>query len=269
METMHYSEKKKSSKGVVIAFLLFVLIGSGIIYFAISSEEEPVVIGSQESDIQRLVDLEKEETVQTTNLNSIINYEIKDVTYNDSSNSKIKSNITLPKVSVEGEELVDINAQIDKEYTELFAKFKEQMTSVESKYTYIVSYNVYENMIGTEKVVSITVYQRMRDDSAKKNTMEKVDTYNIDLATKELVSQFDIAKELLGKDYKSIIRSASENYVVDKGMMKGSDFTYAITGLEDFYVKEGIFHIIFNEGELVDKKNGVLDIEIKSKNEKE
>ena len=38
---------------------------------------------------------------------------------------------------------------------------------------------------------------------------------------------------------------------------------------EDFYVKEGIFHIIFNEGELVDKKNGVLDIEIKSKNEKE
>ena len=41
-------------------------------------------------------------------------------------------------------------------------------------YTYLVSYNAYDNMVGTKKVLSITIYQRVRDDSAKKNTTEKI-----------------------------------------------------------------------------------------------
>lgn len=262
METMHYSEKKKSSKGFVIFFFLFVLIGGAIIIFAMSNENEPVVVGSQETDIQRLVDMEKEEKEETKNKNANIIYEVKDVTHNDSSNSKIKSQITVPKITVDGEELTEINNEIDKEYTDIFSKLKDQMKDVDSKYTYIVSYNVYENMVGSDKILSITIYQRVRDDAAKKNTTEKITSYNIDLAKKEKITEFSVASSILGKDYKSIIKGKVQDYVVEKGMMKESEFTYAITGLEDFYIKDGVFHIIFNEEKLVDKKFGVLDIEV-------
>lgn len=262
METMHYSEKKKSSKGFVIFFFLFVLIGGAIIVFAMSNENEPVVVGSQETDIQRLVDMEKEEKEETKNKNANITYEVKDVTHNDTSNSKIKSQITVPKIIVDGEELTEINSEIDKEYTDIFSKLKDQMKDVDSKYTYIVSYNAYENMVGTDKILSITIYQRVKDDTAKKNTTEKVTSYNIDLAKKEKITEFSVASSILGKDYKSLIKEKVQDYVVEKGMMKESEFTYAITGLEDFYIKDGVFHIVFNEEKLVDKKFGVLDIEV-------
>ena len=262
METMHYSEKKKSSKGFVIFFFLFVLIGGAIIIFAMSNENEPVVVGSQETDIQRLVDMEKEEKEETKNKNANITYEVKDVTHNDSSNSKIKSQITVPKITVDGEELTEINSEIDKEYTDIFSKLKDQMKDVDSKYTYIVSYNVYENMVGSDKILSVTIYQRVKDDTAKKNTTEKITSYNIDLAKKEKITEFSVASSILGKDYKSIIKGKVQDYVVENGMMKESEFTYAITGLEDFYIKDGVFHIIFNEEKLVDKKFGVLDIEV-------
>lgn len=262
METMHYSEKKKSSKGFVIFFFLFVLIGGAIIIFAMANETDPVVIGSNESDIQRLVDIDKEEKEETKTKNQNITYEVSDVTHNDSSNTKIKSEMTLPKITVEGEELTEINEEIDKEFTDIFSKLKEQMKSVESKYTYIVSYNIYENMVDTDKILSVTIYQRVRDDSAKKNTTEKVSTYNIDLATKEKVTEFSVAASILGKDYKSIIKGKVQDYVVENNMMNEEDFTYAITGLEDYYIKDGVFHIIFNEEKLVDKKFGVLDIEV-------
>ncbi len=262
METMHYSEKRKSSKGPVIALLLFVLIGGAIIFYAIRTEEDPVVIGSQESDIQRLVEMEKEDTLALKSENENISYSVEDVKYKDTSNLKIKSDMTLPKIKVKDEELVEINNKIDTEYTELFTKLKEQMSSAESKYTFIVSYNVYENMIDEKKVISITIYQRVRDDSAKKNTTEKVTTYNIDLSSKQILTESEIAQSILGKDYKSVIKNSVKEYVVKQGMMKESEFTYALTGLEDCYVKEGKFHIIFNEGKIVDQKYGVLDIEV-------
>lgn len=269
METMHYSEKRKSSKGPVIALLLFMIIGGAIIVYGISTEEEAVVVGTQESDIQRLVEMEKEDTQTIKNENESITYTVEDVKYNDTSNSKIKSDMTLPKISIQGEELTEINTDIDAEYNNLFSKLKEQMASAESKYTYVVSYKVYENMIEEKKVVSITVYQRVRDDSAKKNTTEKVTTYNIDLASKKLITESEVAQSLLGKNYKSIIKETVQEYVVQEGMMKESEFTYALTGLEDYYVKEGVFHIIFNEGKLADEKYGLLDIEVKSKEKEE
>lgn len=266
METMHYNEKKKNSKGIIIAVISFVLIGAGIIIFALTSESEPVVIGSQESDIQRLVELDKEDKEKTKSDNANINYEIKDENYSDKSNSYIKSNITLPKVFIEGDELKEFNDNLEVEYNQLFNKLKEQMSgSVESKYTYIVSYNFYENMIGTNKIISLALYQRVRDDSASKNTTEKVTTYNIDLSSKKEVELSEVAQVLLDKDYKTTIKSAIEDYVVENGMMKSSDFTYAVTGLEDYYIKEGVFHIILNEGTLVDSKYGVLDIEVTKK----
>ena len=73
---------------------------------------------------------------------------------------------------------------------------------------------------------------------------------------------------MFGKDYKTYIKNTILDYVVQNGMMKESEFTYALTGLEDYYIKDGVFHIIFNEGKLVDKKFGVLDIEIQIKEDK-
>ncbi len=262
METMHYSERKKSSKGAVIGLLVFFIIGGAILYLGIKTEEEPTIIGQEESDIQRLVNIEKQENVETANINSTITYSIEDVKYSDSSDSVVKSDITLPNITVDSVELGEINVDIDKEYTELYEKFKEQLKTAESKYTYIVSYDTYENMVGTEKVVSIVITQKMRDDLTKKYTMQYKKTYNIALSKKELLTETEIAQELLGKEYKTIIRSQVKDYVVGEGMLKSSDFTYAYTGLEDFYVKDNIFHIIFNEDKLVDKEYGVLDIEI-------
>ena len=265
METMHYSEKKKSSKGAVIGLVLFVLIGGAIILFAVKYEGKPQLIGSKESDIQRLVDLEKEDEENTKNEHLNINYEVKELKHSDKSVAKIKSDITVPQIYIEGQELTELNKEIDTKYQELFVKLQSEMKSVESNYTFLVSYDTYENMVGTEKIISVVVTQKVRDDSAKKNTSESKSVYNIDLSTKEEVELPSIASQLLGKDYKTIIRSATVDYVVGKGMMKESEFTYAITGLEEYYVKDGVFHIIFNEGKLVDEKYGVLDIEVKEK----
>jgi hypothetical protein len=260
METMRYNETKKSSKGVIFGLLLFSLIGGAIIFFAIKSETKPVVVGQTKSDVQRLVDTEA--STNKKEENSAISYEVKDKTSVDKSNQKIKSNITLPEIYVAGEALTDINETIDKKYTELFSGLKEQLASAKNNFTYTVTYNSYDNMVGSDKILSLTLYQRVTDDAAKKNTSEKIETYNIDLATKKQVDQADTALEILGKDYKSKIGDSVKNYVVSKKMISEADFTYVVTGLENFYIKESKFHIVFNEGELVDKKYSVIDITV-------
>lgn len=260
METMRYNETKKSSKGPIIALLLFVLVGGGIIFWAINSEQEPVVVGETKSDVQKLIDTESsEEIIQK---NSAISYEVKEKKSSDTSNKKMKSNITVPEIYIAGAALTEKNTEIEKKYTELFAGLKSQMSSATNSFTYTVSYNAYDNMVGVDKILSLTLYQRVTDDAAKKNTTEKIETYNIDLATKKDVSQEVVALEILGKDYKTKIQDTVKQYVVSKKMISESSFSYTITGLENYYVKDSKFHIVFNEGELVDKKYSVLDITI-------
>lgn len=265
METMRYSETKKSSKGFIFAFILFVGIGGSIIYLSMKSETAPKIIGQTTSEVNRLVNLDEETenlAAETLAKNSVIEYKVENKTYSDNSNVKIKSSMILPVISVDGEKLEEINSEIDKRYTQLFDSLKSSMASVNSKYTFRVSYNKYENMVDTEKILSLTIYQRVQDDSAKTNTTEKVETYNIDLATKKILNQSDVSLQILGKEYKTIIKSAVKDYVVEKGMAKESEFTYATTGIENFYIKDSKFHIVFNEGQIVDAKYGVLDITI-------
>lgn len=265
METMKLTEKKKSSKGVVIGLLLFFIIGGAILYLGLKMEEEPEVVGTStdNTETQSLVDVDKANKDELTKKNQSIEYSVTDKSIKDSSNAKMKAKMTLPVISIEGEELSSINSEINKYYTDMFNSLKEQMASASSKYTYTVTYNVYENMIEENKVISITIYERIVDDSAKKNTMNKIKTYNIDAATKEQITQSNnIAQILFGKDYKTIIRNSIKDYVVSNKMMKESDFNYTYTGVKPFYIKEGKLHLIFNEGELVDSKYGVLDITI-------
>ena len=212
METMKLTEKKKSSKGVVIGLLLFFIIGGTILYFGLKMEKEPEVVGTStdNTETQSLVDVDKANKDELTKKNQSIEYSVTDKSIKDSSNAKMKAKMTLPVISIEGEELSSINSEINKYYTDMFNSLKEQMASASSKYTYTVTYNVYENMIEENKVISITIYERIVDDSAKKNTMNKIKTYNIDAATKEQITQSNnIAQILFGKDYKTIIRNSN------------------------------------------------------------
>jgi len=43
-------------------------------------------------------------------------------------------------------------------------------------------------------------------------------------------------------------------------MIKSDEYIYSYTGLEKYYIKENKFHLLFNPGELVDKKYSILDI---------
>ena len=265
METMRLTEKKKSSKGVVIGLFLFFVIGTAILVFAIKTEEEPVTVGtSTDTQTQSLVDVEEIDKEALKEKNQNIEYSVKDNNITDTSNAKMKANMTLPVISIDAKELTTINQDINKYYTEMFASLKEEMASATSKYTYKVTYNVYDNMIEENKIISVTIYERIVDDSAKKNTMNKIKTYNIDAATKEQITQSnDIALTLFGKEYKTVIRDAIKDYVVSNNMMNEEDFNYTYIGVKPFYIKDGEFHLIFNEGELVDSKYGVLDITIK------
>ena len=46
--------------------------------------------------------------------------------------------------------------------------------------------------------------------------------------------------------------------VENKMVSEDDEFVYALTGMENYYIKDEVFHIIFNEGELVDKKYKVV-----------
>ena len=266
METMRYQENKKNSKWPIFAFLSFVIIGGALIYIGISNEDEPEIIGKTRDEVQSLVDIYSKETIskiddENININDIT-FKVNDEKYVDSSNSKFKADIILPRITIDESELTGINEEIKNKYTDLFKSIKEEMTSVENKFTFKTSYKYYDNVIGDRRILSITIYQRIIDDGDQTSTTDKVETYNIDLNTKEIVEESTIALSMFGKEYKTIIKNSVKNYVVNNNMIKSEEFVYALTGLENYYIKDGKLHIIFNPKELVDEKYNVLDIEI-------
>ena len=117
-------------------------------------------------------------------------------------------------------------------------------------------------MIGSKKVLSIVINQKIIDTANNNVTMEQINTYNIDLVNKTKISQSDIARNTLGKDYKTVLRSKVLNYLTEKEIMSEDEFNYTITGLENFYIKEGKLYIVFNPDELADKKYGILEIQV-------
>ncbi len=263
METMRINEPKKNSKWPVVLLFLFLAVGGVIIYLAISNEQEPVVIGSKEPEMNKLVNIE-DNTEEKLNEAQNVGVEVKNVRFQDKSNSKWKSNMTIPQVYINGEALEELNKEIENKYTNVFNSSKENMRNVESNYTYTVTYNSYENMVGTKKILSLTIHSRTVDDEKQTSISDTITTYNINVVSKEKLTLGSIATDVLGKDYKSIIRSNLLNYIVSENMMSESDFTYATTGLEEFYIKDSNLHIVFNAGELVDKKYNVVDVTIEN-----
>ena len=273
METMRYQENKKSGKWPIIAFVLFVIVGGALIYLGIANENNPQIVGSVREEVQSLVDIYAEETIAKVEEEKIsiedIDFKVKDKTYSNSENKNFKANMVLPRVYVSDEELTQINEDIYSKYIKLFNSLKDEMEDMENSFTFKTSYKYYDNVIGDKRILSITVHQRILDDKEGTTTTDKVETYNIDLEKKEIITEANIATMIFGKEYKTIIKNEIKDYVVENNMIKEEEYVYALTGMENYYIKEGVFHIIFNEGELVDKKYKVVDIEIENTKEVE
>ena len=268
METMRYQENKKSGKWPIIAFVLFVIVGGALIYLGIANENNPQIVGSVREEVQSLVDIYAEETIAKVEEEKIsiedIDFKVKDKTYSNSENKNFKANMVLPRVYVSDEELTQINEDIYSKYIKLFNSLKDEMEDMENSFTFKTSYKYYDNVIGDKRILSITVHQRILDDKEGTTTTDKVETYNIDLEKKEIITESNIATMIFGKEYKTIIKNEIKDYVVENNMIKEEEYVYALTGMENYYIKDEVFHIIFNEGELVDKKYKVVDIEIEN-----
>lgn len=262
METIRYTEKKKSAKGIVIFLFLFIVIGAAIIVWAIQNEEDPALIGSNGSTAHKLENLEVTQLQEEKERNQNLKYEVKDTETIDSSNEQISGEIVLPEIYVEGVALTEINEKIQKDYENTFGGLKTQMLNAENKFHYEVSYVYYENMVSTNKILSLVISQKITDLANNNVTMEKTNTYNVDLVDKKTLSSGEISKAMLGKDYKTIMRSNILSFVVENGYMNEEDFQYTVTGLENCYIKEGQLYVVFNPDELVAKDKGIIQIPI-------
>jgi len=275
METMRYQENKKSGKWPIIFFSMFVVVGGALIVLGIANEDSPQIVGGAREEVQGLVDIytedvmaniyEEEEEIDIKD----ITFDIKDEKVTDSTNQKFTADILLPKLKVMDEEVTDINKEIKDKFTKLYDSLKSEMSTVENSFTFKTTYKYYDNIIGDKRILSITIHQRIVDDNEGTTTTDKVITYNIDLAKCKIVDEADIAIVMFGKEYKTVIKNAIKDYVVNEEIMDEDDFVYALTGLENYYIKDGTFHIIFNESEIVDKKYGVLDIEIEKEDKED
>ncbi|MDD2376172.1 MAG: hypothetical protein PHD15_02900 [Clostridia bacterium] len=266
METMRFRETKKASyKGQIFFIILFLLIGVTITYFAICTEKEPTLIGQSGSDIVNKSNLDESNAL--TDVEEPLNnaselYKITNNYISDKTIKKIKANITIPVISINDEVLTTINDQIYNKFNNTYNSFKKTMENVDNNFTYTVTYKVYDNIIAEKNVISITIYERMIDDSAKVNSMEKIYTYNINQRDGMILKQEDVILDILSSTYKDKIKIGIKNYVISNCNIKESEYNYSYTGLETFYIEENKIHFIFNPEVLVDKKYSILDITI-------
>jgi hypothetical protein len=182
--------------------------------------------------------------------------------------SNFVSDIHIPTIYVDGKEIAELNAKIQNEYTTRFENLKEQMSKAESNYSFNVTYTYFDNIVGLRKVVSIVVTQQIIDTDSQKVTSEKVTTYNVDLSSKTTLDQSDVLVDILGKDYKTILKDQVKSYVINNGYVKEANYNYEITGLENFYIKDSNFHIVFNgDSDSIVDSNDVIDVEIQKNEE--
>lgn len=268
METIRFTEKRKSTKWPAIFVISFLIFGGAFVAYGIKFEDNPKMLGF--STEATSVDVNALENVSMTDEEKLakamsLNYEIKEVSSIDKSTANYVSDIHLPTIYVDGKEITELNAKIQSEYTTRFENLKSNVSEkAESNYSFNVNYKYYDNIVGTQKIVSLVIDQQIVDTDSKKVTSEKLTTYNVDLASKQTVSQNDVLLELFGKDYKEIVKSQVKDYVVSNKLISESKYNYEITGLENFYIQDGEFHMVFNmdSDAIVNDSKGILDIKI-------
>lgn len=259
METMSYSKlRKKGSNAGLIAFLLFIVLGSAIITYSLINEPKPVIIGRD--PLANAVPTSGDNVKEVSQNEDNISYKVVDKVINET-NGNFKASITIPTFQIDSVNIASITDTIVGLYTTRYEAFKQEMAgTVENKFTYKVSYNQYENIVNGEKIVSLTIYEKMVDDKSNQNTMERLDTYNINVKTKEIITQDVLASGIIGTNYSNLIKDQIKQTVIGAKMIAEDAYKYNVTGLEKCYVKEGGFHIILNPGEVVEKKYSIIDI---------
>lgn len=260
METMNYNRVSKRSPKIGIAtFLLFTVLGTGIIIYSMVNEEGPEILGKDlYIPVSSSSTTNKEDEIEDVN----IEYSVESTTIRDSS-SKFTANIIVPSITIDGEKAEEINSEIVSKFKTRYDAVKEESANkLENKFNYKVTFKQYENTVQGKKMISFTFYERIVDVSTGEQTTYKLYTYNIDLASKQKMCQNDVAVLVLGSTYRTLIRNQIKSFVVDSKMISEEKYNYSITGLEEYYVKNNQFHIIFNPGELVNIKYGELDITI-------
>lgn len=271
METIRFTERRKSTKWPALIVTGFLLVGSCFVAYAIKNENNPKMLGFSKEAVSTITDgLENVEPTDAEKLEKAknLNFEIKDTSSIDSSSSKFVSDMHLPSIYVDGKEIAELNAKIQSEYIQRFDNLKTQMKDAESKYSFNVTYTYFENIVGLRKVVSIVMKQQIIDTDAQKVTSEKISTYNIDLSSKATLSQSDVLLDVLGKNYKDDLKNKVKEYIIGNGYTAEDNYNYEITGLENFYIQDSKFHIVFNgESDSIAKTGDVIDIEVQRNEE--
>lgn len=260
METMNYD--KVSKKGVsagMVAFLLIIVLGTIVVVYGMMNEPKATLLGQD-----ALVNVYEDKAVETiAKPIQTIKYKVSDAKINERTGN-FKANVTIPKIQIESIGLGEINDKIYSKFQERYTTLKEENAkSLENKFTYKVTYKKYESTLESgEKIISFTIYERIIDDAKGIDTMYKIYGYTINLNTRKILTQDDICPIVLGPTYKTIIRQKVKDYIITGKMINEENYTYSMTGLEEFYIKEGKFHIVFNSGDLANKKYDHLDITI-------
>ena len=262
METMNYNrDNKKNSKAGIVGFVLFTCVGTAATFYMIANEPAPTVLGQDMYIPVTSPNTNSEVNIYSEEYVANIQYKVtNDVS--KSSTGKFKSNIAVPNVEIDGEQLVDINNQMLNKFLVRYNTVKNEVQDLENKFTYKVTYNKYESKINGKRILTFTFYERIIDDAKGTDVTYKLYAYNIDLATRKIVSQDEAAIAILGSTYKTIIKEQIKDYVISKKLYTEETYTYSLTGLEEFYVKGGTLHIMFNPGEMGENKD-YLDIEIR------
>lgn len=262
METMNYNrDNKKNSKAGIIGFVLFTCVGTAATFYMMANEPEPIVIGQDmyiptTSTNTGNVDIYSEEYVAG------IEYDIKNE-ISKSTSGKFKSNIAVPVISIDGDELTYVNNEILNKFLVRYNTVKKEVQDLENTFTYKVTYNKYESKVDGKRILTFTFYERIIDDATGTDVTYKLYAYNIDLATRKVITQDEAAVSILGSTYKTIIKEQIKDFVITKGLFTEETYMYSLTGFEQFYVKNGKFHIMFNPGEMGENKD-YLDIAVEN-----
>lgn len=280
METMHYRERrKKGYKFSVFCFFVFIVAGASVIYYGVTNETIPEVVGSNQSALEKkkmleehtalvaIYEQEQLEEINKTDIDTV--YAISAVKYQNNDNNKIKADISVPSVNVGDEILEDVNKEIYDEFLSNFETYKENMKNVENNFTYKVTYISYSNIVGLKKVLSLIITESITDDDSKDSTMTKKYTYNIDLDTFEVLKQDDVVVDVVGSEYLSEIKNNLKEKIIEKGYFTEESYKYNYTGLEEYYIKDKNLHIVFNPSQINTDIKDLIDIEIIKKEEKE
>jgi len=253
METMNYDKIKNKSNAPFISFVTFILLGSGVVAYTLINEQKPVIIGENP-----LVQVDSP-NVQEQPENKEIEYAIKSVSRTEN-NTSYKASIVLPEISVDNVDLTDINEQIKNRFVSKYELLeKDTAGNLENDFTYKVTYKTYEMETNDTKVLSILIDETIAAGKSDTFSSKKYG-YVIDLGKKILLSQDEAAPLILGYSYRNDIKEALKDYIVDNNIVSEDDYNYSITGLEEFYIKDNEFHIIFNPSEPFDEKFGIIDI---------